>query len=288
MPIIDLEATASIKDLLRDSQNGAVDINPIAYFQRFALNTSLTLNYGFRIGGNIDDELLREIVAVERGVSTFRSTSNNWQDYVPLLRIFPTTNREAAEFRVRRDRYLTYLLDILKERMAKGVDKPCITGNILKDPEARLNDGMHLILASTFLSPYHWREAWLLTLPTAEVKSICLTMVSAGLDTVPGNLIMGVAYLASGNGQRIQQKAFDEIARVYPNGDAWDKCLVEEKVPYVTALVKETLRFWTVIPICLPRKSVREIEYGGARIPPGTTFFMVWTFCWQFPSFNTK
>jgi phenylacetate 2-hydroxylase len=118
-----------------------VDVNPTSYFQRFALNTSLTLNYGFRIEGNVNDELLREIVAVERGVSNFRSTSNNWQDYVPLLRIFAKTNNEAQDFRARRDSYMTYLLEILKDRMAKGTDKPCITGNILKDPEAKLNDG---------------------------------------------------------------------------------------------------------------------------------------------------
>ncbi|KAK6832259.1 Phenylacetate 2-hydroxylase [Aspergillus parasiticus] len=248
MPIIDLEATASIKELLKDSQNGTVDVNPTAYFQRFALNTSLTLNYGFRIEGNVNDELLKEIVDVERGVSNFRSTSNNWQDYIPLLRIIPKMNREAEEFRVRRDKYLTYLLDILKDRIAKGTDTPCITGNILKDPEAKLNE--------------------------AEVKSICLTMVSAGLDTVPGNLIMGIAYLASEDGQRIQQKAYDEIMKVYPDGDAWEKCLVEEKVPYVSALVKETLRFWTVIPICLPRVNIKEIEFNGAKIPAGTTFFM--------------
>ena len=142
MPIIDLESMSSIRELLRDSANGTMDINPTAYFQRFALNTSLTLNYGIRIEGNVNDELLREIVDVERGVSNFRSTSNQWQDYIPLLRIFPKMNREAEEFRVRRDKYLTYLLDVLKDRIAKGTDKPCITGNILKDPEAKLNDGM--------------------------------------------------------------------------------------------------------------------------------------------------
>ncbi|KAK5705584.1 hypothetical protein LTS12_028267, partial [Elasticomyces elasticus] len=85
MPIIDLESTMSIKELLRDSENGTMDVNPTAYFQRFALNTSLTLNYGFRIAGNVNDELLQEIVVVERGVSNFRSTSNNWQDYIPLM-----------------------------------------------------------------------------------------------------------------------------------------------------------------------------------------------------------
>jgi hypothetical protein len=100
-------------------------------------------------------------------------------------------------------------------------------------------------------------------------------MVSAGLDTVPGNLIMGIAYLASEDGQRIQKKAYDAIMEVYPDGDAWEKCLVEEKVPYVTALVKEILRFWTVIPICLPRESTKDIQWNGATIPAGTTFFMV-------------
>lgn len=100
-------------------------------------------------------------------------------------------------------------------------------------------------------------------------------MVSAGLDTVPGNLVMGLAYLACEDGQRIQKKAYEEIMKVYPDHDAWDKCLVEEKVPYITALVKEILRFWTVIPICLPRKSIKDVTWEGVTIPAGTTFFMV-------------
>ena len=112
-------------------------------------------------------------------------------------------------------------------------------------------------------------------LPSAEIKSICLTMVSAGLDTVPGNLVMGIAYLSSHHGQEIQERALRAIKEVYPNGEAWERCLVEEKVPYVTALVKETLRFWTVIPICLPRTNIEDIPYNGTVIPAGTTFFMV-------------
>jgi phenylacetate 2-hydroxylase len=100
-------------------------------------------------------------------------------------------------------------------------------------------------------------------------------MVSAGLDTVPGNLIMGIAYLSSAHGQEIQKRAYDEIMKVYPDGDAWTKCLVEEKVPYVTALVREVLRFFTVIPVCLPRVSIKDIKYENAVIPAGTTFYMV-------------
>jgi hypothetical protein len=100
-------------------------------------------------------------------------------------------------------------------------------------------------------------------------------MISAGLDTVPGNVIMGIAYLSSPHGQEIQMMAYDEIMKVYPDGDAWEKCLVEEKVPYVTALVRETLRYFTIIPINLPRTSVKDIRYGDAIIPAGTTFYIV-------------
>ena len=141
MPIIDLESMVSIKELLTDSKSGEIDIDPNAYFQRFALNTSLTLNYGIRIDGMVDNELLKEIVHVERVVSNLRSTSNNWQDYIPLLRLWPSRNSQAGEYRVRRDKYLTLLLNILKDKIAKGEDKPCITGNVLKDPEAKLTEG---------------------------------------------------------------------------------------------------------------------------------------------------
>ena len=100
-------------------------------------------------------------------------------------------------------------------------------------------------------------------------------MVSAGLDTVPSNLIMGLAYLCSTHGQEIQERAYAEIAKVYPNGDAWYRCAQEEKVEYVTCFVKEVLRFWTVIPICLPRVSIKDIKWENATVPSGSTFYMV-------------
>lgn len=265
MPLIDLESNVSIKELLHDSKGGEIDLDPRAYWQRYALNTSLTLNYGYRINGDKDDALLKEITDVERGVSNFRSTSNNWQDYIPLLRLWPSQSNEAVKFRERRDVYMDRLLKGLKERIDLGTDKPCITGNILKDPEAKLNEGISVPL------PLPRSDA---NLPLAEIKSICLTMVSAGLDTVPGNLIMGIAYLASEQGQGIQARAYSEIMKAYPNNDAWTQCLHEEKIPYVTALYKEILRYWTVIPICLPRVSIKPIEWNGAIIPAGTTFYM--------------
>lgn len=148
MPIIDLESKVSIRELLNDSKNGQVDIDPISYFQRFALNTSLTLNYGSRLHEVKDRDLLQEICDVERAVSNFRSTSNNWQDYIPLLRLLPSSNTEAIQYRERRDKYLNYLLNKLKKQIDEGTDNPCITGNIIKDPDAKLNESKFIEILS--------------------------------------------------------------------------------------------------------------------------------------------
>ncbi|KAI5369608.1 Putative cytochrome P450 [Septoria linicola] len=248
MPILEYESTKSIKEMVKDSKYGERDVDINLYFSRFALSTSLTLNYGYKIEGNIDDELLQEIVHVEREISKFRSTATNWADYIPLMRLLPGNSDKPLQYKARRAKYMWKLLNGLKERMAEGKDKPCISGHVLKDPEAKLSE--------------------------AEVMSIGLSMVSAGLDTVPSNLIMGVAYLSSPHGQEIQKRAYDEIQAQYPNNNAWERCLHEEKCEFITALVKETLRFWSVIPICLPRRSVKDITWGNANIPAGTDFYM--------------
>lgn len=146
MPFLDLESLTSIKELYQDAccKNGEIDINPYPYFQRFALNLSLTLCYGFRIDDSIGNKLFHEIITVERAVSTLRSTSNNWQDYIPLLRLFSRRSNEATDIRNRRDAYLDFLIRRLREKIDSGTDKPCITGNVIKDPEAKLNEGTYI------------------------------------------------------------------------------------------------------------------------------------------------
>jgi hypothetical protein len=119
------------------------NFHPVDY--AVLIQQSLTLNYGTRMS-SIDNAMLREIIAVEAGISRFRSTSNNWQDYLPFLRYIPfsSKNTSAEEFRLRRDGYMNKLLGQLKEEIKQGTDISCITGNILKDPEAKLNEGISL------------------------------------------------------------------------------------------------------------------------------------------------
>ncbi|KAM5380106.1 hypothetical protein ACJZ2D_003753 [Fusarium nematophilum] len=244
-PMLDLESYCIIRDLHKDSRMGEVEINVRPYIQRYALNTTLTLCYGIRMDAVYDD-LLREILHVGSAISLLRSASENLQDYIPMLRWLPNKKtRLSKELRERRDNYLNLLLQKVRDMIEKGTDRPCISAAILKDEESKLTG--------------------------VEVSSICLSLVSGGFETIPGTLTSAIGSLSTPEGQVWQDRAYEDIKRYYPDvRDAWTSCFVEEKVPYVNAIIKEAGRYYTVSSMSLPRKTVTEVNWNGAIIPPKT------------------
>ncbi|EPE04117.1 phenylacetate 2-hydroxylase [Ophiostoma piceae UAMH 11346] len=245
-PMFDLESFCILRDIRRDSKNGEIELDIRPYIQRYALNTTLTLCYGIRMDA-VYDELLREILTVGSAISLLRSASENYQDYVPLLRYFPNNekNSRSKELRDRRDAYLDLLLNKVRAMITEGTDKPCISAAILKDQETKLTG--------------------------VEVSSICLSLVSGGFETIPGTLTSCIGSLCTPEGQIWQDRAYEDIKRHYPSvQDAWSHCFVEEKVPYLNAIIKEAGRFYTVSSMSLPRKTVTEVHWNGAVIPAET------------------
>ncbi|EUC46156.1 hypothetical protein COCMIDRAFT_4778 [Bipolaris oryzae ATCC 44560] len=247
-PMFDLESYCILRDLHRDSKasNPDVEIDVRPYIQRYALNTTLTLCYGIRMDDTYD-KLLREILYVGSAISLLRSASTNLQDYIPLLRYLPNNkkNAESKELRDRRDVYLNLLLDKVREMIKNGTDKPCISSAILKDEETKLTG--------------------------VEVSSICLSLVSGGFETIPGTLTSCLGSLSTPAGQIFQERAYADIKRHYPDiRDAWTHSYQEEKVPYLRAIIQEAGRYYTVSSMSLPRKTVTEVNWNGAVIPPKT------------------
>lgn len=247
-PMFDLESFCIVRDMHKDSKfsdpNGEISIRP--YIQRYALNTTLTLCYGIRMDDTYD-ELLREILHVGSAISLLRSASENMQDYVPALRYLPNNEKDARsrDLRSRRDAYLNLLLDKVREMIKQGTDKPCISAAILKDEETKLT--------------------------AVEVSSICLSLVSGGFETIPGTLTSCLGSLCTSEGQIFQERAYADIQRHYPDiRDAWDNSFQEEKVPYLKAIIQEAGRYYTVSSMSLPRRTVTEVNWNGAIIPPKT------------------
>ncbi|KAI4947599.1 hypothetical protein J4E91_006419 [Alternaria rosae] len=247
--MFDLESYCILRDLSRDSKGGEIEVSIRPYIQRYALNTTLTLCYGIRMDAVYDD-LLREILEVGSAISLLRSASENYQDYVPILRYLPNNekNRRSKELRERRDKYLNELLDKVREMIKNGTEKPCISAAILKDEETRLTG--------------------------VEVSSICLSLVSGGFETIPGTLVSCIGSLSTPEGQIYQERAYAEIRKMYPDDaalkQAWATDFEKETVPYLNAIVKEAGRYYTVSNMSLPRKTMNEVRWGDAVIPRGT------------------
>ncbi|KAG5362418.1 Phenylacetate 2-hydroxylase [Yarrowia sp. C11] len=248
-PIINLESYKCIRRFLQDCGGVEGEVDVSVGLATYSLNTSLTLNYGI-MTADFDSSYLAEVMDIEERILRLRSTMHNTQDYIRYLRVFSRgSSAEAAECRERRAQYMTKFLNKLKQEIADGTDVPCIAGNILKDKESKITD--------------------------ADLRSICLTMVSAGFDTVPANLISCFGHLSHTYGQIIQKRALEAIDEAYPDGDAWEMCLLDDsKVHYIVALCEETVRYGSVVPMALPRRTIKDIHYHGVVIPAGTTLFM--------------
>ncbi|UNI17101.1 Phenylacetate 2-hydroxylase [Purpureocillium takamizusanense] len=245
-PMFDLESYCIVRDLKQDSCNGEIEIDVRPYIQRYALNTTLTLCYGIRMDA-VYDELLSEILHVGSAISLLRSASENYQDYIPAMRYLPNNQKKARakSLRDRRDAYLDLLLNKVRDMIRRGTDKPCISAAILQDEETKLSG--------------------------VEVSSVCLSLVSGGFETIPGTLTSCIGSLSTREGQAWQDRAYQDIKRHYTDiGQAWRSCFIEEKVPYVNAIVKEAGRYYTVSAMSLPRKTVTQVHWNGAVIPAKT------------------
>ncbi|RMD39809.1 hypothetical protein DV735_g5315, partial [Chaetothyriales sp. CBS 134920] len=247
---IDIETRDFLKEFLRYGAAGTKKVDPMPMIQRLSLSLALTLNWGVRMKSQ-DDELFAEITHVEEEVSKFRSTTGNLQDYIPILRYIPDVfgggrRALAKDMRRRRDKYLKHLNDDLDQRLGRGWDGECIQANVIRDREAKLN--------------------------SEELTSISLTMLSGGLDTLTTLVAWSMALLSER--QDIQEKAVEEIRKVYsqdkPLCDAYD----DQSIAYIVALVRELLRYYTVLRLCLPRATIRDIVYEGKKIPSGSIIFL--------------
>jgi 3-hydroxyphenylacetate 6-hydroxylase len=105
-----------------------------------------------------------------------------------------------------------------------------------------------------------------------ELTSISLTMLSGGLDTVTTQVAWFVAYLSQH--PEIQEKAVSEIRKFYSEKQPMCDEQDDQKCEYIVALVKESLRYYTVLRLALPRASIRDIVYEGVTIPKGTVVFL--------------
>lgn len=183
-------------------------------------------------------------------------------DLFPMLRHLPEWfpgagfKRTAREWKAMNEASAYIPYNFVKKQMEMGAHQPSYISELI---EAR-SQGDHS------------------QVPPEEKKVIAWTaqtIFAGGSDTTVGTLRAFV--LAMMLYPRVQQKAQEEIDRVI-GPHRLPGFQDQIKLPYISALVKEMLRWFPVVPI-VGRKTDSEVFVRGYRIPKNLyTFLHVWWF----------
>ncbi|TFK41442.1 cytochrome P450 [Crucibulum laeve] len=146
-------------------------------------------------------------------------------------------------------------------QVAKQVD------HYLENEDA-LETAEHEIVYHHLIKPkgYKGRHA---TPSRRDLNGEALSLLQAGSETVGATCTVGAFYAFKI--QRIRDKLVSELRNAWPDINSPMPYTTLEKLPYLTAVIKESLRFTTGIVTPLPRVvGPGDAEIYGYRIPAGT------------------
>lgn len=218
---IDLETRHLLQELLSYGSEGQSPVLVAKPVTRLTLSLSLSICYGRRV--YLGDPLTQEILEVEHEMLKFRSMTDNLQDYISLFRMWPLNSYygKAVELRKRRDTYVVRLNQEIEAKLHAGSPPECL---------------------------YAKNAASAQPLPVKELSTVLLTFLSGGLATASNTIQWALTLLATR--PDIQETAFKAIRSVYTDDQhLFEACMLDvEEVPYISALVRESLRYILPLP----------------------------------------
>ncbi|KAK6436934.1 hypothetical protein LTR95_006867 [Oleoguttula sp. CCFEE 5521] len=110
-----------------------------------------------------------------------------------------------------------------------------------------------------------------------DVASECADHLLAGIDTTADTLMFMFWALSLPKHKLIQQRLVTEVKDMQLTSDSSTTNLVEasDKLPYLDAVIKESLRLYAPLPASEPRRlPMRDTEIDGYTVPAGTVVAM--------------
>ncbi|KAJ5120040.1 hypothetical protein N7448_010709 [Penicillium atrosanguineum] len=107
-----------------------------------------------------------------------------------------------------------------------------------------------------------------------DIASECADHLLAGIDTTSDTLMFLIWALSRPQGRKYQEKLIEEVGKITVdsiNADRIPRADVCDKLPYVDAVIKETLRLYAPLPGSEPRSLGSTTTIDGYTIPPRTT-----------------
>ncbi|CAA7261126.1 unnamed protein product [Cyclocybe aegerita] len=224
----------------------------IANIRHMAGETIMSITYGINALPKNDpyietaERSLRTLDAVVPGA--FLVDSFPWLKYIPKFLPGAGFKRKAREWHK--------LTRMMVENPYKAAMRDMDAGMEHSGPSF-LTIGLGFMRASE-------EEGWI---TEDDVQDGAGTVYTAGTDTTVATLASCILGLL--DRPDVLQKAQIEIDRVVRPGHL-PEFEDEPSLPYITAIVKESLRWFAVVPTAIPHLLEVEDEYKGYRLPAGT------------------
>ncbi|KAI9111000.1 hypothetical protein K1719_017875 [Acacia pycnantha] len=107
-----------------------------------------------------------------------------------------------------------------------------------------------------------------------HVKALLMDMVVGGSDTSSNSIEFGMAHIL--NNQEVMKRVQEELDSVVGRDNVVEESHIN-KLPYLLAVMKETLRLHPVLPLLVPHCPSKTTTVGGYTIPKGSRVFVnVW------------
>ncbi|KAL5203476.1 hypothetical protein ABZP36_014428 [Zizania latifolia] len=253
-PIREDEVTAMVESVHRAATEPGSERKPIVvrnHLAMVAFNNITRLAFGKRFinaNGDIDEQGREFKTIVNNGIKIGASLSVS--EYIWYLRwLYPLNEELYKTHNERRDRLTKKII----EEHAKA----------LKESGAK----QHFVDALFTL-----REQYDLNDDT--VIGLLWDMITAGMDTTVISVEWTMAELV--RNPRVQKKLQEELDHVVGH----DRVMSEtdfQNLPYLQAVVKESLRLHPTTPLMLPHKVSKNVKIGGYNIPKGANVMVnVW------------
>ncbi|GJE98985.1 cytochrome P450 [Phanerochaete sordida] len=223
------------------------------HIRKMAGANILRIIYGMEVESE-DDSYMVVIDDVLHAISTVASSRAYLVDSFPILRHVPAWfpgakfKREIAKWRVSVEEMYMRPFRELKVAFESGHAKPCVLTNMLfdisQDKEGRDPAMLEQVAINTAGTAY-----------------------SAAADTITLALINFI--LAMLMHPEVQERAQEEIVSIL-GPDKLPEMEDQDSLPFITAVMKESLRWRPPLPLAVPHRAVVDDEYNGYHIPAGS------------------
>lgn len=233
-------------------------------FQTTAGATILKTTYGYTVEPEKSDALVEQVEKMMKEFS-LAATPLAWTvDLIPILRYLPEWLPGASFKKISRawkksvegTAYMPY--QFVQRKMAASCHRQSYVSRLVEQCKKESKNG--------YLSP---EDEHAITWTAAN-------LYAAGADTTV--VTMTAFTLAMILFPKVQRKAQEEIDRVVGT-DRLPGFEDRERLPYINALVKEAIRWWSVTPLGFTHTVGEDMEYNGYFIPKGAYLLpAIWWF----------